>query len=50
MDWLALGDHAEQLLRAIVKDISSPQTDEEREQKSNVTRRYALGPAHQKDD
>ena len=34
MDSLALRDHAEQLLRAIVKDISSPQTDEEREQKS----------------
>lgn len=34
MDSLALRDHAEQLLRAIVKAISSPQTDEEREQKS----------------
>jgi signal transduction histidine kinase len=34
MDSPALRDHAEQLLRAIVKDISSPQTDEEREQKS----------------
>jgi signal transduction histidine kinase len=34
MDSLALRDHAEQLLRAIVKDISSPQNDEEREQKS----------------
>jgi len=34
MDALALRDHAEHLLRAIVKDISSPQNDEEREQKS----------------
>src|ERR1700679_2403300 len=34
MDSLALRDHAEQLLRAIAKDISSPQNDEEREQKS----------------
>jgi signal transduction histidine kinase len=34
MDSLALRDHAEQLLRAIVKDIGSPQNDEEREQKS----------------
>jgi signal transduction histidine kinase len=34
MNSLALRDHAEQLLRAMVKDISSPQTDEEREQKS----------------
>src|SRR3984957_7596573 len=34
MDSLALRDHAEQLLRAVVKDISSPQNDEEREQKS----------------
>jgi signal transduction histidine kinase len=34
MDSLALRDHAEQLLRAIIKDISSPQNDEEREQKS----------------
>jgi signal transduction histidine kinase len=34
MDSLALRDHAEQLLRAIVKDISSPQNEEEREQKS----------------
>jgi hypothetical protein len=34
MDSLALRDHAEQLLRAIVKDISSPQSDEEQEQKS----------------
>jgi signal transduction histidine kinase len=34
MDSLALRDHAEQLLRAIVKDISSPQDDQEREQKS----------------
>jgi len=34
MDSLALRDHAEQLLRGIVKDISSPQNDEEREQKS----------------
>jgi signal transduction histidine kinase len=34
MDSLALRNHAEQLLRAIVKDISSPQNDEEREQKS----------------
>jgi signal transduction histidine kinase len=34
MDSAALRDHAEQLLRAIVKDIASPQNDEEREQKS----------------
>jgi signal transduction histidine kinase len=34
MDSLALRDHAEQLLRAIVKDISAPQSDAEREQKS----------------
>jgi signal transduction histidine kinase len=34
MDSLALRDHAEQLLRAIVKDIGSPQNEEEREQKS----------------
>src|ERR1700722_13153159 len=34
MDSLALRDHAEQLLRGIVKDISSPQNDEERELKS----------------
>src|ERR1700728_1141706 len=34
MNSLALRDHAEQLLRAIVKDISSPQNDEERERKS----------------
>src|ERR1700733_4104769 len=34
MDSPALRDHAEQLLRAIVKDIGSPQNDEEREQKS----------------
>src|ERR1700722_12756018 len=34
MDSLALRDHAEQLLRAVVKDISSPQNDEEREKKS----------------
>jgi signal transduction histidine kinase len=34
MDSLALRDHAEQLLRAIVKDIGSPQNDEEREQRS----------------
>jgi signal transduction histidine kinase len=34
MDSLALRDHAEQLLRAIVKDISSPQNDEERKRKS----------------
>jgi signal transduction histidine kinase len=34
MDSLALRDHAEQLLRGIVKDISSPQNDEERQQKS----------------
>jgi signal transduction histidine kinase len=34
MNSLALRDHAEQLLRAIAKDISSPQSDEEREQKS----------------
>jgi signal transduction histidine kinase len=34
MDSLALRDHAEHLLRAIVKDISSPQTDEARERKS----------------
>src|SRR3984885_5394128 len=34
MDSLALRDHAEQILRAIAKDISSPQNDEEREQKS----------------
>jgi signal transduction histidine kinase len=34
MDSLALRDHGEQLLRAIIKDIGSPQNDEEREQKS----------------
>ena len=34
MDSLALRDYAEQILRAIAKDISSPQNDEEREQKS----------------
>jgi signal transduction histidine kinase len=34
MDSLALRDHAEPLLRAIVNDMKSPQTDEEREQKS----------------
>jgi signal transduction histidine kinase len=34
MDSLALRDHAEQILRSIAKDISSPQNDEEREQKS----------------
>jgi signal transduction histidine kinase len=34
MDPLALRDHAEQLLRAIIKDINSPQNDEEQEQKS----------------
>src|ERR1700722_8033010 len=34
MDSLALRDHAEHLLRAIVKDISSPQNDEARERKS----------------
>jgi hypothetical protein len=34
MDSPALRDHAEQLLRAIVKDISAPQSDEERERKS----------------
>jgi signal transduction histidine kinase len=34
MDSLALHDHAEQLLRAIAKDISSPQNDQERDQKS----------------
>ena len=34
MDSLALRDHAEQLLRAIVKDIGSPQNDEEQDQKS----------------
>jgi signal transduction histidine kinase len=34
MESLALRDHAEQLLRGIVKDISSSQNDEEREQKS----------------
>jgi hypothetical protein len=34
MDSLALRDHAEQLLRAIAKDISSPQNDQERDQKS----------------
>jgi signal transduction histidine kinase len=34
MDSLALRDHAEQILRAIVKDITSPQNDEERGQKS----------------
>jgi signal transduction histidine kinase len=34
MDSLALRDHAEQLLSAIVNDIRSSQTDEEREQKS----------------
>ena len=34
MDSLALRDHGEQLLRAIAKDISSPQNDQERDQKS----------------
>ncbi len=34
MDSLALRDHAEQILRAIAKDISSAQNEEEREQKS----------------
>jgi hypothetical protein len=45
MDSLALRDHAEQLLRAIVKDISSPQNDEEREQKSKgrAARRMEAG-------
>src|ERR1700730_16072033 len=34
MDSLALRNDVEQLLHAIVKDISSPQDDEERERKS----------------
>jgi len=34
MNSLALRDHAEQLLRAVAEDISSPQNDEERERKS----------------
>src|SRR5271156_1595987 len=43
MDSLALRDHADQLLRAIVKDISSPQNDEEREQKSKGRAARPLG-------